>query len=178
MDLNDKNIIAAFEAYRASRIRLMALLGPADSQRDPLTEFGEWLVARLVGGRLAESRTQPGHDVIGPTRERIQVRTLSNPARYDRNSVIVEFKEGVDRFAVVFYEDFRPQVVTIFRTGSFRELNRILGNRPTKADPEVKLSLSLRHVVIFRTNPEMFATRGVSVYHPDGDRICQGCSSS
>lgn len=159
---------SVFEEYREARLKLLAAIGPSDSQRDPLTDLGEWLVYRLMGGTLAPSRTQRGHDVISPTGERVQVKTLANPAGVDRNAVGVEFKEGVDRFAVVLFEDFVPRAVVIFRRGSLRELNRVLGNRPTKADPEVTLSLRLRHVALLLSDSGALASLGIEVFHPAG----------
>jgi len=44
------------------------------SNRDPLAEFSEWLVAALVDGTLADSPVQPGWDVKTQDNHKTQVK--------------------------------------------------------------------------------------------------------
>jgi hypothetical protein len=168
---NRDRILAAFEVYRQSRRHLLAMLGPADSQRDPLSDVGEWLVVELLGGKLAANRVQRGHDIISPKGERIQVKTLANPLNINRNSVPVEFKKGVDLFAVVLFEDFLPRLVIVFRRGSLGLLNQVLGNRPRKNNPELRLELNPRHIPTVLARPESLTELGVQVFDPGGNWI-------
>ena len=51
-------LLAALEEYRVARERLLSVLGPRMSNRDPLAEFAEHFVAALMGGRLAVTPEQ------------------------------------------------------------------------------------------------------------------------
>jgi hypothetical protein len=56
-------LLGALEEYRAARQRLLEVLGPRPSNRDPLAEFAEHFVAALTGGWVAVSPVQAGWDV-------------------------------------------------------------------------------------------------------------------
>jgi hypothetical protein len=52
---------AAYQRYMEARNALLDELQlKRRSNRDPLSEFSEWLVAALVDGTLADSPVQPG----------------------------------------------------------------------------------------------------------------------
>jgi hypothetical protein len=76
---NIAELVSAIERYRTARLAFLNVLGVAISNRDPLAEFSERLVAALPGGSVADSRTQKGYDVVAPQGERIQVKFLANP---------------------------------------------------------------------------------------------------
>src|SRR5687767_5040124 len=73
-------LLAAYSAYRDARILLLRELECLASNRDPLAEFSERLVAKMLGGELAGSRVQAGYDLVTPTGQRVQVKYLANPA--------------------------------------------------------------------------------------------------
>ena len=56
-------LLAALEKYRPARERLLSVLGPKMSNRDPLAEFAEHFVAALMGGQLAENPVQAYWDI-------------------------------------------------------------------------------------------------------------------
>lgn len=107
-------LLAALAEYRTARRRVLALLGLGVSNRDPVTELAEHLVADLLGGTVANSRVQAGWDVTAPV-GRVQVRTLSNTSS-DRwvNEHLVRSMDGVDRYALVVLEDLTVSAVIVF----------------------------------------------------------------
>ena len=77
-DAND--LLGDFSAYRQARLDLLETLGMAGSFRDPLSEFAEVLVARLLDGTLADNRVQKGWDVLLQDGTRVQVKYVANPS--------------------------------------------------------------------------------------------------
>lgn len=73
-------LLAALNAYRIARQALLIRLGLPSSNRDPLAEFSEHLVAALTGGTLATSRVQARYDLVLGDSTTVQVRYLANPA--------------------------------------------------------------------------------------------------
>lgn len=72
-------LMQAMARYSLARREFLAELGLGRSNRDPLAEFSEGLVAALLGGTLATSRVQRGHDLVAPRYGQVQVRYLANP---------------------------------------------------------------------------------------------------
>ena len=71
-------LLEALAEYRVARRRLLNVLGLPMSNRDPVPEVAEHLVADILGGTLAPpSRVQAAWDVETPA-GKVQVRTLSN----------------------------------------------------------------------------------------------------
>lgn len=54
-------LCAALDAYRPARQQMLATLRLDASNRDPLAEWSEHLVAALTGGVLAPSRVQAAY---------------------------------------------------------------------------------------------------------------------
>lgn len=115
-------LMQAFSEYREARMAFLAHLR-VSSNRDPLAEFSEALVARIIGGRLAESRVQRGYDVLSPTGVRVQVKYLANPGDRWVNEHHFSVPADADRYAIVFYEALTPVAVIVFP----RELRPICG---------------------------------------------------
>lgn len=123
-------VLDAFDEYRAARLKLLTELDCASSNRDPMAEFSERLVARLLDGALATSRVQPGYDLTTPTGERVQVKYLANPAAGWINEHHVHFGHpDCDSYALVFFEDLLPIAVTVFPRGRIAEVCSALGKR-------------------------------------------------
>jgi hypothetical protein len=59
---------AAFERYARGRAELLEAIGVSGSNRDPLAEFSERLVAALLEGDVATNRVQRGWDVMAAGR--------------------------------------------------------------------------------------------------------------
>jgi hypothetical protein len=85
----------------------------AGSNRDPLAEFSEVLVAELLSGRLASSRVEKYYDLTDPEGRRVQVRYLTNPAGGWINEHVVDTR-NVDRYALVVFENLEPCHVLVF----------------------------------------------------------------
>lgn len=73
-------LLAALEEYRPARERLLSVLGPRKSNRDPLAEFAEHFVAALMGGQLAVDPVQAYWDIKLPDGTKVQVKYLVNTA--------------------------------------------------------------------------------------------------
>lgn len=69
----------AFERYSRGRAELLEAIGVSVSNRDPLAEFSEMVIAALLDGEPAKNRVQRGWDVVA-ARRRVQVKYLANPA--------------------------------------------------------------------------------------------------
>ena len=72
-----EEMLGALADYRDARLKVLDVLKVPHSNRDPLPELADALVARWLGGTLAPSRVQRDYDVI-VANERVQVRSLSN----------------------------------------------------------------------------------------------------
>ena len=122
-------LVEAMAMYRAARRQFLEALGIPASNRDPLAEFSERLVAELVGGRLAASRAEKGYDVIDENGCKIQVRYLANPAGKWINEHLVKFDDGVDFYALVIVEALEPVAVICFPRDGLHAVCHKLGNR-------------------------------------------------
>lgn len=103
-------LLAALEQYRAARERLLDVLGPRRSNRDPLAEFAEHFVAVLMGGRLAASPVQASWDAELTDGGKVQVKYLANTtpgAGAWVNEHLVRSIPGVDWYALVIIEGFQ-----------------------------------------------------------------------
>jgi hypothetical protein len=94
-------LLDALLGYRQSRKRLLASLGCPASNRDPLAEFSERLVAGLLGGALAASRVQKGHDLVTLAGQTVQVRYLANGSGGWVNEHTVSFDGHLDWYQPV-----------------------------------------------------------------------------
>lgn len=87
-----KEKINAIKSMRSPR-RLLVLLGEIktrlkeifdiSSSTDPVGHYAEWLTLQVFGGKLADSASQSGYDLIDSCDRKIQVkgRVLYNPQR-------------------------------------------------------------------------------------------------
>ena len=75
-DLGD--LQGAWATYRDARLNLLGGIGIPSSHRDPMSEFAEVLVARLVDGTMADNRVQKDWDVLEADGSRVQVKYLAN----------------------------------------------------------------------------------------------------
>jgi hypothetical protein len=107
-------LLSALDSYRLARQTLLGTLGLGQSNRDPLAEFAEHLVAALWQGRLAESRVQANYDLISADGEYVQVKYLANPLSNWPNEHTVRSILGVGWYALVVYEAFAVTGVLAF----------------------------------------------------------------
>jgi hypothetical protein len=97
-----RELANAYAHYRLARIRFLNRLHIPASNRDPIAEFCERLVAVLLGAGLASNRVQAGWDLETPAGERIQVKYLANAGADGSwvNEHVVSFVPGVNRYAL------------------------------------------------------------------------------
>jgi hypothetical protein len=129
MSTHRSELVEAMAMYRAARRQFLEALGIPASNRDPLAEFSERLVAELVGGELAASRVEKGYDVIDKNGCKIQMRYLANPAGKWINEHLVKFDDGVDFYALVIVEALEPVAVIGFPRDGLHAVCHKLGKR-------------------------------------------------
>ncbi len=160
-------VLAAFKRYAEVRNALLDELQlKRRSNRDPLAEFSEWLVAKLVKGTLADSPVQPDWDVLTPDGEKIQVKYLANPADSWVNEHYIHVSDGMDSYAIVIFEALLPQAVVMFPA---RNLAAV-GNRLYKrhGDLDTTLQFTRANYCQICNDPDGFKVLGVRLYlHPD-----------
>ncbi|HZN70098.1 MAG TPA: hypothetical protein VFC00_00205 [Micromonosporaceae bacterium] len=157
-------LVAALDAYRQARQALLAAIGLPQSNRDPLAEFSEHLIAALTGAALATSRVRAGYDLILPDGEKVQVRYLANPDGAWVNEHLVQRVPGVGWYALVLFEAFSVVGVLALPTGRLAQLGRTLGKRHPRQDET--LHLTRRNWCSIRDDPQRFRALGVMVWRP------------
>ena len=158
-----RELCAALDAYRPARQRMLATLGMGVSNRDPLAEWSEHLVAALTGGALAPSRVQAAFDLTTPDGLRMQVRYLANPGKAWVNEHYVRTPAGADRYALVLFEAFELIGVLIFPP-QLAAICEALGKR--HGDRDVSLQFTRRNWWAIRDTPDRFWALGVQVWLP------------
>ncbi|HVU11306.1 MAG TPA: hypothetical protein VHD90_08510 [Phototrophicaceae bacterium] len=154
-------VLTVYQRYVDARNALLNELN-LKSNRDPLAEFSEWLVAALVGGTLASSRVQKGWDVLAPEGEKIQVKYLANPADQWVNEHGIEVDEAMDSYAIVFFEALLPQSVIIFPARNLAAVGAALKKRHGKLDTRLALTrVNYRQIL---NNVDSFKALGVRQY--------------
>ncbi|WP_229403324.1 hypothetical protein [Micromonospora okii] len=155
-------LIAALEAYRQARQDLLASLGLPMSNRDPLAEISEHLVAALTGATLAPSRVQADYDLILPDEQKIQVRYLANPTGTWVNEHLITRLPNVEWYALVLFEAFTLQGVLALPTAELAPIGAALGKRHPRQDE--MLRFTHRNWCTIRGHPERFREMGVRVW--------------
>ena len=160
-------LLAALEEYRLARQRLLLVLGPRLSNKDPLAEFGEHFVAALMGGRLAESPVQPYWDIELADGAKVQARCLTNSAdpgtKAWGNEHVVRSLRVVDWCALVIIEGFEVSGVAAFPP-ILGAVCRALGKQ--HGDQDTTLQLGRRNWLAIRDQPDRFRDLGMRVWLP------------
>jgi hypothetical protein len=149
-------LLGALQEYRAARQRLIEVLGPRQSNRDPLSEFAEHFVAALAGGCVAASPVQAGWDVQLADGGKVQVKYLANTTSATGawvNEHVVRSAPGVDWYALVIIEGFRVSGVAAF-PGALAPVCRALGKRHPNQD--TTLQFGRRNWLAVVGNPDRF----------------------
>ncbi|MFI1358097.1 hypothetical protein ACH4TV_31615 [Streptomyces sp. NPDC020898] len=156
-------LLSALDSYRLARQTLLGALGLGQSNRDPLAEFAEHLVAALSGGRLAESRVQANYDLISADGEYVQVKYLANPLSDWPNEHTVRTIPGIDWYALVVYEAFTVTGVLAFPP-DLTEICAALGKRHT--GQSTSLQFTRRNWWTIRDNADAYRHLGVRIWVP------------
>lgn len=158
-------LLAALDTYRSARKTLLAAIGTDTSNRDPLAEFAEQLVAALVQGATADNRVQAAWDVIAADGTLIQVKYLANGIRTGAwvNEHRVHRLPGVDWYALVILEDFTVLGVAAF-PADLTATCAALGKRHPQQDTQ--LLLTRRDWERIASDPDQFRALGLRVWLP------------
>ena len=158
------DLIRALDVYRQARQTLLNVLGLPLSNRDPLAEFSEHLVAALTGAVLASSRVQADYDLTLDDGNTIQVRYLANPSGTWVNEHVVRRVQGVEWYALVLFEALTVIGVLAVPTGHMAMIARALGKR--HAGQDEMLQLTQRNWCAIRDNLHVYKDLGARVWLP------------
>jgi hypothetical protein len=140
---------------------------PGPWNRDPFAEFSEQLVHALMGGTLASSRVQAGHDLVLLDGRKVQVRYLANPAENWVNEHQVHRIPGVELYALVLFEAFAVAGVLVFPTLDLAAICAALGKRHPRQDET--LQFTRRNFWTICDDPGRFIRLGVQLWLPPLD---------
>jgi len=143
-----QELIQAFQDYAQIRSRFLRLLSVPRSCRDPLAEFSEVLVSRLLGAQRVASRVQKGFDLISPDGKHVQVKSLCNATTPWVNEHHIRFGEGVDLYALVLFEAMGLKTVLVFPRASLAQIGLRLGKRHPRQDSELQLTQKNVHRIL------------------------------
>ncbi len=156
-------LTAALRAYREARKLLLSTLALPMSNRDPLAEWAEHLVAALTGGQLAQSRVNPHYDLTNPAGETVQVRYLANTSRTWVNEHRVGTRAGVWWYALVLVEDFAPIGVLMFPQDLTEICSALRKRHPVQT---TTLQLTRRDATAILDDPSRFEDLGMRIWLP------------
>ena len=160
-------LLAALEDYRLARERLLSVLGPRMSNRDPLAEFAEHFVAALMGGQLAVNPVQAYWDLELADGARVQVKCLVNGAdpssKAWANEHLVRSLPGVEWYALVIIEGFKVSGVAAFPP-MLGAVGHALGKQHD--DQDTTLQFGRRNWLAIRDHPDRFRDLGMGVWLP------------
>jgi len=159
---NLNEFLSAFLSYRTARLEFLNYIGCVESNRDPLAEASEHLVALLTGGELVKNRVQKGYDVVGYDGERIQVKYLANPLNTGVNGHIIQFPDEADLYAVVVFENLLPRSVLVFTRESLGPAYDRLGKRHKGRGERLELTKVNTETIL--SNAQEFSKIGITVY--------------
>jgi hypothetical protein len=157
-------LLAALETYRPARRTFLAALDVPTSNRDPLAEFSESLVQALMGGALAKSRVQPGHDLVLADERAVQVRYLANTGPTWVNEHVVYRIAGVELYALVIFEEFAVVGVLVFPTAGLSPICAALGKRHPRR--EEQLQFTSRNWRTIHGDIQRFEALGMQIWMP------------
>ncbi len=157
-------LLDALDVYRPARREFLKVVTTRASNRDPLAEFSEHLVHALMGGDLAKSPVQAGHDLVLPNGTKVQVRYLANTSKAWVNEHRVYRIAGVEVYALVMFEDFTVVGVLAFPTGALEPICSAL--RKQHPNQREQLLLTRANWESIRDDPVRFRSLGMQVWLP------------
>ena len=151
----------AFERYARGRAELLEAIGVTSSNRDPLAEFSERLIAALLGGSLATNRVQPGWDVQAGERQ-VQVKYLANGPDAWVNEHHIQVTSEMHDYAIVFFEALLPVTAIVFSCDRLLEIGAAL--RKKHPNQNTTLQLTRTNYLQLLAERERFAQLGVRLF--------------
>jgi hypothetical protein len=162
--LRSAELLQALDAYRPARQAFLGALGLPASNRDPFAEFSEQLVHAVMGGTLATSRVQAGHDLVLLDSQKVQVRYLANPGSAWVNEHRVYRIPGVRLYALVLFEAFAVVGMLVFPTDALVPICAALRKRHPAQ--EEQLLFTRRNWWAIRDEPDRFTLLGMRIWLP------------
>lgn len=163
---NVTELLSQFQTYSKVRSQFLEQLHLSKSCRDPLAEFSEILVGKLLNASLADSRVQKGHDLIRPNQRLVQVKYLLNPSRVWINEHPIKFPPTVDEYALVIFVALQLETVLVFPKETLGQVCTLLA----KAHPnqDTTLQFTRRNYETILSEKSKFETLGLEVYQFEG----------
>jgi hypothetical protein len=155
-------LLAALDDYRQAREKLFVVLGHT-SNRDPLAEVAEHLVAALMGGTLAANRVQKAWDVELLASTKAQVKYLANTNDTWVNEHVVHRIDGVDWYVLVIIQGFRVHGVLAFPS-DLRQIGNALGKQHPAQ--ETTLQFTRANWLAIRADPNRFRELKMRIWLP------------
>jgi hypothetical protein len=159
-----RELLDALDRYRPARQAFLATLGLPASNRDPFAEYSEQLVHALMGGTLAASRVQAGHDLVLLDGLKVQVRYLANPGKEWVNEHRVYRIPNVELYALAIFETFAVVGVVVFPTDRLAPICAALGKRHPRQDEQLMLTRRIWWAI--RDHPDHYQKLGMRVWLP------------
>lgn len=159
---NWEELREAFERYARGRAELLEAIGVTGSNRDPLAEFSERLIAALLDGELASNRVQRGWDVMAGGR-RVQVKYLANASdAVWVNEHHIHVTADMDDYAIVFFEALLPVTVIVLACNQLLEIATALRKKHPNQETTLQLTrVNYRQLIAER---DRFAELGVRLF--------------
>jgi hypothetical protein len=131
--------------YRSARQSFLASLGCHQSNRDSLAEFAERITHAILGGALATSRVQKGHDLVTSDGQKVQVRYVANPYLANPgdpwvNEHVVDFRGDIDLYALLIVEALDAKTLLIFSRPLLASVASALRKRHPNQDTTIQLT--------------------------------------
>ncbi len=155
-------LLSQFESYSKSRGRFLEQLNLSKSCRDPLAEFSEVLVGKLLNATLADSRVQKGYDLIKPNQRLVQVKYLCNPSRNWINEHPVKFPDSVDEYALVIFVSLQLESVLVFQRETLWQVCALLGK--THPNQDTTLQFTRRNYENIISGKSEFEKLGLEIF--------------
>lgn len=133
-------LLSQFQNYSKSRSQFLEQLNLSTSCRDPLAEFSEVLVGKLLNATLADSRVQKGYDLVKPNQRLVQVKYLSNPSRNWINEHPLKFPDSVDEYALVIFVSLQLESVIVFQRETLGQVCSMLGKKHPNQDTALQFT--------------------------------------
>ena len=159
-------LLSQFQIYSKVRSQFLEQLTLSKSCRDPLAEFSEILVGKILNATLADSRVQKGYDLIRPNQRLVQVKYLLNPSRVWINEHLIKFPSMVDEYALVILVALQLEAVLVFQRETLSQVSFLLA----KAHPnqDTTLQFTRRNYETILSEKSKFEKLGLEVYRFEG----------
>jgi hypothetical protein len=156
------SILTEYQVYAEARRHFLSNIGLALSCRDPLAEFSEVFVAKLIGAKIADSRVQKGYDLIKQNNRYVQVKYLCNQNKKWINEHEIHFVESVDDYALAIFEALNLETILIFLKETTSQVAQILKKRHANQDKSIQFTQNNYRTIL--KNPIGFQALGVEIF--------------